>query len=190
MCRRFVFSMVCLPASPAAVMTKTHPHREDTRADNAGGAAPEFASSLHALLEVTRAVRSGDDVGSVLSTIAQGVAQTLGFQTVVLNVYRPEWDDFYVATVHGAKRSAAHSWDRSTTGTAGSLCFTRAFSAPARTSSRMTRSTGRRTPALGSSRRASRLSRDPTDGIRTTSCSSRWSVPTARLSGSRPSGTR
>lgn len=98
-------------------MTKTHPHREDTRADNAGVAAPEFASSLHALLEVTRAVRSGDDVGSVLSTIAQGVAQTLGFQTVVLNVYRPEWDDFYVATVHGSEAvrgallGSIYDWD-------------------------------------------------------------------------------
>jgi diguanylate cyclase (GGDEF)-like protein len=109
--------MVYLPAPPAAVMTKTHSHREDTRAEKAGVAAPEFASSLHALLEVTRAVRSGDDVGSVLSTIAQAVAQTLGFQTVVLNVYRPEWDDFCVATVHGsdavrgALLGSIYDWD-------------------------------------------------------------------------------
>lgn len=98
-------------------MTNTHPKTEDSRADEAGVAAPEFASSLQTLLEVTRAVRSGGDVGSVLSTIAQAVATTLGFQTVVMNVYRPEWDDFYVAVVHGSEavRDALHGsiydWD-------------------------------------------------------------------------------
>ena len=61
-----------------------------------------FASSLQGLLEVTRAVRSGADVGAVLTTIARTVSEALGFQTVVLNVYRPEWDDFYVETVHGS----------------------------------------------------------------------------------------
>jgi diguanylate cyclase (GGDEF)-like protein len=61
-----------------------------------------FASSLQGLLEVTHAVRSGADVGSVLETIARAVSEALGFQTVVLNVYRPEWDDFYVETVHGS----------------------------------------------------------------------------------------
>jgi len=65
-------------------------------------ATTEFASSLQALLAVSRAVRSGADVGSVLDTIARAVSETLGFQTVVLNVYRPEWDDFYVETVYGS----------------------------------------------------------------------------------------
>ena len=51
---------------------------------------------------MSRAVRSGADVGSVLSTVAQAVAEIMGFQTVVLNVYRPEWDDFYVETVYGS----------------------------------------------------------------------------------------
>jgi diguanylate cyclase (GGDEF)-like protein len=74
----------------------------DARDGGAGLAAAEFASSLQGLLEVSRAVRSGADVGSVLSTIARAVAETLGFQTVVLNAYRPEWDDFYVQTVYGS----------------------------------------------------------------------------------------
>jgi diguanylate cyclase (GGDEF)-like protein len=68
----------------------------------------EYAASLGAVLDVPRAVRSGADIGSVLTTVARAVSDALGFETVVMNVYRPEWDDFYVAAVHGsdAVRSA------------------------------------------------------------------------------------
>ena len=54
---------------------------------------------------------------AVLDTIAHAVSETLGFQTVVLNVYRPEWDDFYVETVYGSElvRNAllgqVYDWD-------------------------------------------------------------------------------
>src|SRR3954454_15773768 len=82
-------------------MTNTQPQREDASMTSANVAATEFALSLQGLLDVSRAVRSGAEVGFVLSEIARAVAETLGFQTVVLNVYRPEWDDFCVATVHG-----------------------------------------------------------------------------------------
>jgi len=68
----------------------------------AGVTARDFVSSLHSLLEIVKAVRSGAEVDSVLDAIARVVAETLGFQTVVLNVYRPEWDDFSVTTVHGS----------------------------------------------------------------------------------------
>src|SRR6476619_6132765 len=64
--------------------------------------AGDLASSLHSLLEITRTVRMGGDPASVLDAIARVVAETLGFGTVVLNVYRPEWDDFYVETVYGS----------------------------------------------------------------------------------------
>src|SRR4051795_2818481 len=83
-------------------MTNTQPQREDASMTSANVAATEFALSLQGLLDVSRAVRSGADVGFVLSEIARAVAETLGFQTVVLNVYRPEWDDFYVETVYGS----------------------------------------------------------------------------------------
>jgi diguanylate cyclase (GGDEF)-like protein len=83
-------------------MTNTHSQRAELRATDANAATRTFASSLQGLLEVTRAVRSGADVGSVLKTIARAVSEALGYQTVVLNVYRPEWDDFYVETVHGS----------------------------------------------------------------------------------------
>jgi diguanylate cyclase (GGDEF)-like protein len=82
-------------------MTDRHAHEPDARPRSAGVAARDFASSLRSLLEITKAVRSGADVDSVVDAIARVVGETLGFQTVVLNVYRPEWDDFYVATVRG-----------------------------------------------------------------------------------------
>ena len=82
-------------------MTNTLNSENEPRPRGAGVAARDFACSLRSLLEFAKAVRSGADVDSVLDAIARVVGETLGFQTVVLNVYRPEWDDFYVATVHG-----------------------------------------------------------------------------------------
>jgi diguanylate cyclase (GGDEF)-like protein len=98
-------------------MTETNAFTRDAHTPTAGVAARDFASSLHSLLEITRTVRSGADVGSVLDAIARVVAETLGFHTVVLNVYRPEWDDFYVANVHGsapvreALLGSVYDWD-------------------------------------------------------------------------------
>ena len=83
-------------------MTNMNAPNGDARAPTAGVAARDLAASLHALLEITRAVRGGADVGSVLDAIGRVVSETLGFGTVVLNVYRPEWDDFHVANVHGS----------------------------------------------------------------------------------------
>jgi diguanylate cyclase (GGDEF)-like protein len=99
-------------------MTDTNPTYEDARARVAGHVeARDLASSLHSLLEITRAVRSGADVGSLLDAIARVVAETTGFETVVLNIYRPEFDDFYVETVHGdadvreALLGSVYDWD-------------------------------------------------------------------------------
>jgi diguanylate cyclase (GGDEF)-like protein len=83
-------------------MTDSNALNPDANAPSAGVAARDFAASLHSLLEITRAVRGGADVGSVLDATARVLSETLGFGTVVLNVYRPEWDDFYVANVHGS----------------------------------------------------------------------------------------
>ena len=58
--------------------------------------------SLKALLEVTSVVRGERDVASVLSTIVRTVAEALEFRTVVLNLYRPAFDDFAVTTVYGS----------------------------------------------------------------------------------------
>jgi diguanylate cyclase (GGDEF)-like protein len=99
-------------------MTDTNPTHEDARAPVARHVeARDLASSLHSLLEITRAVRSGADVGSLLDAIARVVAETTGFETVVLNIYRPEFDDFYVETVHEdadvreALLGSVYDWD-------------------------------------------------------------------------------
>jgi diguanylate cyclase (GGDEF)-like protein len=59
-------------------------------------------SSVQALLEVTRVVRGERDLKSALATIVTTVAEALEFKTVVLNLYRPEFDDFCVTDIHGS----------------------------------------------------------------------------------------
>jgi len=58
-------------------------------------------SPLRGLLEVTRLVRAVEELPELLDAIARTIAETLGFRTVVINLYRPAWDDFLVTTVHG-----------------------------------------------------------------------------------------
>jgi len=60
------------------------------------------SSSVHALLEVTSVVRGERDLKSALATIVTTVAEALEFKTVVLNLYRPEFDDFCVTDVYGS----------------------------------------------------------------------------------------
>src|SRR5207247_3419381 len=64
---------------------------------------PRALSGVGALVGVTELVRAESDLPTVLSLIARTVSEVLGFGTVVLNLYRREWDDFRVATVHGDK---------------------------------------------------------------------------------------
>ncbi len=78
-------------------------------------------SPLRGLLEVTRLLRAQEDLPEVLAAIARVTGESLGYRTVAINLYRPEWDDFSVATVHGNEgareallgrvRSGAE-WDR------------------------------------------------------------------------------
>jgi diguanylate cyclase (GGDEF)-like protein len=53
-------------------------------------------SSLRALLDVAAVVRSRDDLTRLLEATAATVAQELGFAAVVVNMYRPAWDDYEV----------------------------------------------------------------------------------------------
>jgi diguanylate cyclase (GGDEF)-like protein len=57
---------------------------------------------VQALLEVTSVVRGERDLKSALATIVTTVAEALEFKTVVLNLYRPEFDDFCVTDVYGS----------------------------------------------------------------------------------------
>jgi PAS domain S-box-containing protein len=59
-------------------------------------------SRLRGLLEVTRLVRTGEDLPELLAAIAQTVSDSLAFRTVVINLYRREWDDYVVTTVFGS----------------------------------------------------------------------------------------
>jgi len=59
-------------------------------------------SRLRGLLEVTRLVRTSDELPELLQAIARTVSDSLAFRTVVINLYRPEWDDFIVTTVYGS----------------------------------------------------------------------------------------
>jgi diguanylate cyclase (GGDEF)-like protein len=74
-------------------------------------------SGVGALVGVTELVRTESDLSTVLSLIARTVAEVLGFGTVVLNLYRREWDDFCVTTVHGdddvrkALLGSTYDWD-------------------------------------------------------------------------------
>jgi len=58
-------------------------------------------SRLRGFLEVTRLVRSEDELDDLLAAIARAISTSLGYATVVVHLYRPAWDDFVVTTVHG-----------------------------------------------------------------------------------------
>jgi PAS domain S-box-containing protein len=60
-------------------------------------------SRLRGLLDVTRLVRTGEEVPELLAAIARTVSDSLAFRTVVINLYRREWDDFVVTTVYGSE---------------------------------------------------------------------------------------
>lgn len=74
-------------------------------------------SGVGALVGVTELVRGENDLQTVLALIARTVAGTLGFGTVVVNLYRHAWDDFYVTTVFGdedvreALLGSAYEWE-------------------------------------------------------------------------------
>jgi len=58
-------------------------------------------SPLRGLLEVTRLVRAQEELPELLSAVARAIGESLGYDTVAINLYRPAWDDFCVTTVHG-----------------------------------------------------------------------------------------
>jgi diguanylate cyclase (GGDEF)-like protein len=56
---------------------------------------------LHALLESASVVEDADDLPRALEAVARVVGENLDYGGVVINLYRHEWDDFVVSTVHG-----------------------------------------------------------------------------------------
>jgi diguanylate cyclase (GGDEF)-like protein len=62
-------------------------------------------SPLRGLLEVTRLLRAEEELPELLAAIARTIAESLGYSTVAVNLYRPAWDDFCVTTVHGSREA-------------------------------------------------------------------------------------
>lgn len=58
---------------------------------------------LHAGLLELGSVSATTDHSVLLDGIARTVAEALGWRTVVVNVFRPAWDDYEVRTVHGSE---------------------------------------------------------------------------------------
>jgi diguanylate cyclase (GGDEF)-like protein len=56
---------------------------------------------LQALMDIARVVGGDESIPSVLDAIARVLTDTVGFAGVVINVYRPQWDDYEAATVLG-----------------------------------------------------------------------------------------
>ena len=64
-------------------------------------------SPLRGLVEVTRLLRAREDLPALLDAVARTIGESLGYRTVAVNVYRPEWDDFEVTTVYGNEEARA-----------------------------------------------------------------------------------
>ncbi|MBX5473760.1 MAG: sensor domain-containing diguanylate cyclase [Thermoleophilia bacterium] len=76
---------------------------------------------MRGLLEVTRLLRAPEELPELLAAIARAIGESLGYGTVAINLYRPEWDDFCVTTVYGNEEARealvgqvrrSDDWDR------------------------------------------------------------------------------
>ncbi len=92
------------PAVVAAIATEVANRRAiagETLARDSGDGSLHGLARLHALLESATMVEDPDDLPRALDAVARVIGETLEYQGVVINLYRHEWDDFVVSTVHG-----------------------------------------------------------------------------------------
>ena len=66
-----------------------------------GGSRSSTLAQLRPLLELANLVRGERQLEDLLESIAATISTGFGWETVVINLYRPAWDDFHVTTVHG-----------------------------------------------------------------------------------------
>jgi diguanylate cyclase (GGDEF)-like protein len=80
----------------------------------------ETATPLESLLELTRSAGE-DSLPVILATVAETIGVVAGFEAVVINLYRPAWDDYEVTLVVGSEESRvalegkaapSETWDR------------------------------------------------------------------------------
>src|ERR1700733_9840739 len=65
---------------------------------------PDDVFPLEVLLELSSSA-SEDPLPTFLRTVGEIICGTAGFSTVVLNLFRPAWDDYEAALVIGRKES-------------------------------------------------------------------------------------
>jgi PAS domain S-box-containing protein len=82
-------------------MFTAHPASARSSATHNGVAQTSALARLRPLLELANLVRVERELDDLLDSIAATISSGLGWQTVVINLYRPAWDDFQVTTVHG-----------------------------------------------------------------------------------------
>ena len=75
--------------------------------DRASTRDVETILGLASMLEATGLALDSADVPGALEAIARTMGEVLGLGVVVVNIYRPEWDDFAVTTVHGPPEARA-----------------------------------------------------------------------------------
>jgi diguanylate cyclase (GGDEF)-like protein len=68
--------------------------------------ATDTVTPLEALLELVRCARE-ESLPVVLTTVATTIRTVAGFKAVVVNIYRPAWDDYEVVFVLGSEESRA-----------------------------------------------------------------------------------
>jgi diguanylate cyclase (GGDEF)-like protein len=59
-------------------------------------------ASVRGALEAARGVRTREDLEAALERIGGVISEACGYGSVVVNVHRPEWDDFEAVTIHGS----------------------------------------------------------------------------------------
>jgi diguanylate cyclase (GGDEF)-like protein len=64
-------------------------------------AEPATVRRLHALLELSGLSR-GQDLEAVLRAVTRAILDSMGYRTIVVNLYRPAWDDFECVFVEGS----------------------------------------------------------------------------------------
>jgi len=60
---------------------------------------------LGAMFERTASVRTEDDLQNVLWQVARTIGEALGYRAVVVNIYRPAFDDMFTAATVGSEES-------------------------------------------------------------------------------------
>ncbi len=89
-----------------------HPTGESSEPTQAG----EVVAPLRGLLELSRLTRRQPTLDETLRALARTVSEALGFRTTIVNVYRPEQDEYEVVAVHGAAPTQANLLGQVTAG--------------------------------------------------------------------------